>query len=262
MKKAKLSANAKTALTSALYPLFSLALIVALWAMTAARTGNDLLIPSVGSTFDELGVLLSKKETYVDVAATLLRAARGFALSFAVALLLAVVAAFLRPVAKLLSPVIAVMRSTPTMSVILLSLIWFNENLQFAPVLVTVLIIFPLLYSSFYTALTGVDKKLTDMAKVYKVPWLTRLVKLYVPSMLPTVFSSVRSTLSLTVKLTIAAEVLAQTKNSMGMDMQLANLYLDTPTLIAWTLIAIVLGAALEAIVYAVGRLCMRWKNA
>ena len=258
--KAKLTQTQKTAIVSLVYPLFSLALIFALWAITAAATGSDLLVPSIGTTFEGLFDLLRQKSTYVDVAATLLRAARGFVLSFAIALLLSVGAAFAKPFARILAPIVAIMRSTPTMSVILLCLLWTNT--QIAPVFVTVLIIFPLLYTAFYSAITGVDKKLVEMAKVYKVPFATRLLKLYIPSTLPAVFSSVRSTLSLTVKLTTAAEVLAQTKNSMGVDMQLANLYLDTPLLIAWTLIAIVLGAVLELAVFALGKLCMRWKNA
>lgn len=260
MRKTKLTQNAKTTLISLVYPLFSLALIFALWAATAAYTGSDLLVPSIGRTFEGVGQLLGEKQTYVDVACTLLRAFRGFVLSFAIALALAVVAAFFKPFARILAPVVAIMRSVPTMSVILLCLLWTNT--QIAPVFVTVLIIFPLLYTAFYSAITGVDKKLTDMAKVYKVPFMTRLFRLYIPSTLPGMFSAIRSTLSLTVKLTIAAEVLAQTRNSIGVDMQLANLYLDTPLLIAWTLIAVVLGAALELAVYGVGRLCMRWKNA
>ena len=238
MNKRKLSFDKKTALTSLAYPLFSLALILALWAATAAYVGSDLLLPSIGETFSQAGVLLADKKTYVNIAATLLRAIRGFVISFAVALGLAVASAFFKTLAKILSPI------------------------QTTPVLVTVLIIFPLLYTSFYTAVTGVDKKLVDMAKVYKVPFVTRLMKLYIPSALPEVFSAVRSTLSLTVKLTIAAEVLAQTRNSIGVDMQIANLYLETPTLIAWTIIAIVLGALLELAVFGLGKLCMRWKNA
>lgn len=260
MKKPLLPIEKKTDIVSLLYPLFSLALVFALWAITAARTGSDLLVPSISTTFDGLWDLLGQKQTYVDVAATLLRALRGFVLSFAIALALSVVAAFFKPFARIFAPIVAIMRSTPTMSVILLCLLWTNT--QIAPVFVTVLIIFPLLYTAFYSAITGVDRKLVEMAKVYKVPFFTKLFKLYIPSTLPAVFSAVRSTLSLTVKLTIAAEVLAQTKNSIGVDMQLANLYLETPVLIAWTLIAIVLGAILELIVYGVGRLCMRWKNA
>lgn len=264
MKIKKLTQNQKTAIMSLVYPLFSLAIILALWAFTAWRTDSELIIPSVGRTFEEVWKLLSQQggQPWIDIACTLLRAFRGFALSFAIALGLSLAAAFVKPLAKLLSPVISVMRSTPTMSVILLCLLWMHDNTQSAPVFVTVLIIFPLLYASFYSAITGVDRKLAEMAKVYKVPFLTRLTKLYIPSVMPTVFSSVRSTLSLTVKLTIAAEVLAQTKNSMGVNMQLANLYLDTPILIAWTLIAIILGAILELIVLGIEKLCMRWKNA
>lgn len=258
--KTKLTQEKKTFIMSLVYPLFSLALIFALWAATAAYTGSDLLVPSIGKTFEGVGQLFGQKQTYVDIACTLLRALRGFVLSFAIALILAVVAAFFKPFAKIFAPIVAVLRSVPTMSVILLCLLWTNT--QIAPVVVTVLIIFPLLYTAFYSAMTGVDKKLVEMARVYKVPFVTRLTKLYIPSMLPGLFSAVRSTLSLTVKLTIAAEVLAQTRNSIGVDMQLANLYLDTPLLIAWTLIAVVLGAVLELAVYGLGKLCTRWKNA
>lgn len=250
----------KNTIISLLYPLFALALIVILWAVTAKAVGSDLIVPSIGSTFEGLGQLLGEKSTYVDIAATLLRAMRGFVLSFAIALLLALAATFFRPFAKTFAPIVAVMRSTPTMSVILLCLLWTNT--QIAPVFVTVLIIFPLLYTAFYGEFTGVDSKLVEMAKVYKVPYFTRLTKMYIPIVLPGLFNAVRSTLSLTIKLTIAAEVLAQTKNSIGVDMQLANLYLDTPLLIAWTLIAIGLGAVAELIVIALSRLCTRWKNA
>ncbi len=67
--------------------------------------------------------------------------------------------------------------------------------------------------------------------------------------MMPTTLSAIQSTISLNLKVLIAAEVLAATKDSIGRMMQTAKLYLDTAELIAWTVVAIVLGALLESII-------------
>lgn len=248
----------KLDILSFIYPIFSVIIILSIWALTAHIVGSDLLLPSIRSTFNEIGNLLVNSQTYTDIFNTLKRSIQGFAISFCIAFVFSLIAVFVKPFSKIFAPIVAVLRATPTMSVILLCLLWTSSYVT--PVFVTVLIIFPLLYTAFYGAISGVDSKLVEMARVYKVPFVKRLTGLYIPSVLPQVLNAVRSTLSLTIKLTIASEVLAQTRDSIGVDMQLANLYLETPTLIAWTVIAVVLGAIAEAIIIIIQKLLVRWK--
>lgn len=144
------------------------------------------------------------------------------------------------------------------MSIILLSLIWFTAKIT--PMFIAFLIVFPMLYAAFYSAFTNIDKGFVEMSKLYKVSKWQMVSKFYVPYISPTFFDSIRSAISLNVKLIIAAEVLAQTRDSMGVMMQISSLYLDTSSLIAWTIAAIIISYLLEMIVIATKRLFVRWK--
>ena len=79
---------------------------------------------------------------------------------------------------------------------------------------------------------------------------------------MPSILSGVQSTLGLMVKLIIAAEVMSNTARSIGQSMSLAQMYLETDVLIAYTLVAIVLSAALEGIVALIKKYALRWNCA
>ena len=117
------------------------------------------------------------------------------------------------------------------------------------PLIVTFMTLFPVQYSAMIAASEAVDPRLVEMAKIYRVPTAKRVLKMYLPCMAPQIVEGVRSTLSLTLKVTIAAEVLAQTRDSIGVGMMQAQSFLQTDRILGWTVIAIVLGALAELFV-------------
>ncbi len=235
-----------------MYPLIALGAAIAIWAIVAAAIGVDLIVPSVGATMRALGKLLAQGSFYAAVGGTILRSAAAYAICFVAAICTAAAAARCKPIARLLAPIVAISRVVPTMSIILLAVLWFAP--QVAPIPVACVVIYPMLHTSLHAAIVGVDPQLCEMARAYRVPMRTQIRRLYLPEMLPSVWTAVRSTLGLTLKLIIAAEVLAQTRAGMGLHMQLSKVYLDTAQLFAWTLVAVALGAALEGI----AALCLR----
>ena len=82
---------------------------------------------------------------------------------------------------------------------------------------------------------------------------------MYIPQALPSVFTSIKSSIGLNLKIVISAEVIAQTADSMGLYMQLARINLDTAILLAWTVVAIVIGGIVESIVALVAKKVARW---
>jgi ABC-type nitrate/sulfonate/bicarbonate transport system permease component len=116
------------------------------------------------------------------------------------------------------------------------------------------------MYSGFFSAITGVDKELIEMSRTYKVPIKNRIFQLYLPQIMPSALDNMQSSISFTVKVIISAEVIAQTRTSMGIMMQLARGYLETAELLAWTLAAIALSYLLELVVYGIKKLVVRWK--
>lgn len=239
-------------------PIATLLLIIVVYAIVSKAVGIDMLVPSVPSIVKEFFSLFAKASFYESVGWTLLRAFIAYVSAFLLAALLSGVTYSFKPLQSALAPIVLIVRIMPTMSLILLALIWFDSFE--ATVLVAFSVIFPMLYTSFADALEGVDKDLIEMARVYGVSKRKQIFSLYLPQIAPNVFTAIKSSVGLNLKLVIAAEVLAQTAKSIGIEMQFAKLYVDTAQLLAWTAVAILLGTVFEKVVVLIEKKAVKWK--
>lgn len=239
-------------------PIATMVVVVIVYAIVSKVVGIDMLVPSVPSTLKQFFSLFAQKSFYVAVFWTLVRAFISYFLAIVLAALLAFSTYAFKPLRSALAPLIVLVRIMPTMSLILLALIWFDSFE--ATILVAFSVVFPMLYTAFADAFESVDKDLIEMARVYKVDTKTKVFSLYLPQMSSNIFTGIKSSIGLNLKLVIAAEVLAQTAKSIGIEMQFAKINLDTATLIAWTVVAIVLGALFEGIVRLIEKKAVKWK--
>ncbi len=246
-KSRQMKNKVKIILIDIAFPVLGLGMFLLLWFVMSKIINLELILPTPYNTIKSLFFLLSYNEFWVAVSNTITNSLISYCCSLLAAFLLAILGYIIFYVQKILNPIISILRSIPTMAIILLLLIWFNSKI--APMIISALVVFPLLYSSFNNALKQVSVELIDMSNYYNVPKFRQITYLYIPSMMPTMLSAIQSTISLNLKVLIAAEVLAATKDSIGRMMQTAKLYLDTAELIAWTVVAIVLGALLESII-------------
>lgn len=239
------------------YPLISVTLFVAVWSIYANIVNIEMILPKPAVTFNRFFTLFSEKSFWNAVGNTLWRTLYSFFISFTVALLLAVLGSIFRPIHKLAEPIITIIRATPTMSIILLAIIWLKS--ASSPMLIAFLIIFPMCYTAFYESIISVDKKLIELSTVYDVKKGDMVKDLYIPSITPTLFSIAKSAISLNIKVIIAGEVMAQTRNSMGNFMQISKIYLNTAELLAWSVMAVLISYILEALVDLIKRMVVRW---
>lgn len=238
-------------------PFVTLAIVAIAYTVASKIVNIEMIAPSIPAVCREFFDLFGKPGFYMALVGTLSRAAAAYAISIVFAALSATLTKVVRPLKNALYPIVLLIRVLPTMSIILLVLIWFDDS-NVSAVIVAFCIVFPMLYTSFCDAADGVDKDLVEMSDIYGVDAKTRMAKLYIPQMLPSVFTGIRSTAGLNLKLVIAAEVLAQTPKSIGLNMQLANVSLDTAQLLAWTVVAVVLGAVIEGIVALIEKKAVR----
>ena len=214
------------------------------WYVAALAIGKEILLPTPHKAFAQLVQFLTSENFYVSVAATLLHAVASFLASLILAFALAVVASLSKTVEMLLYPFTVILRVAPTMSVIFLAIIWISS--ADVPYLLVFLVVFPMLYTAFLSAIKGVDVDLKQMSKVYGVQKKHVLLHLYIPSVASAVYGQIASTLSFSVKLAVAGEAVAQGSMSLGFLMQKTKVSLETGQLIAYTVVAIVLGFLLE----------------
>ncbi|MBQ7713203.1 MAG: ABC transporter permease subunit [Clostridia bacterium] len=248
--------NGKRVTLNILAPLAGLAVFVAIWYAASAAIGIEIVLPSPTDTFRGFFSLLGQGSFYLAIGHTLGRSLLAFLVAFSLAVLFAILGRLSLFFRKAFRPIAVILRVLPTISVILLVLIWFRSAV--APYVITFLVLFPMLYTTVSDATDTVDKGLLEMTKAYRFSRTKTIFSFYVPQMIPSILTGVAITLSFAVKLTIAAEVLAYTGESMGRFMQQSSAYMETSMLLAWTLAAILLGFLLEGLVLCVRRIVMR----
>ena len=237
----------KRLINNIVYPILAFAILILIWLIAAKVKNKVLILPMPHIVFQRFFELLGHNDFYISVGWSLLRTLISFSISFVIAFLFAILGGLFNPFHKIMSPIVSVLRSAPTMAVILILMIWVDY--QYAPIYIGFLIAFPILYSAFYTAIVSVDKKLIEMTKVYKVDFFNKIKYLYLPSISNSIFDVSKSTISLTMKVVIASEVLCYVDLSIGKEMMASNLNFDITYLLAWTLAAIILSFLLEIFV-------------
>lgn len=227
-----------------LYSAAAVAIIIVVWIISYYSIRNDYILPSPSQSFSALIKCFVSREFWLSLSNTFLRTLCAFAISFLLAAALAALSAVCKPFKGVFAAIISLVRTLPTMAVTLMLLIWTNPLI--APIIVAVLVLFPMIYSQFSAAIDGVDGELLQMAKVYNFSRRDKLAKIILPQIAPAVLGEVGANLSLGVKLMVSAEVLCYTFHSLGGLMQQAKLYAEMPTFAALTLACVLIGFIFE----------------
>lgn len=217
------------------YSMISKFIIIFIWILLSKLINNEVMIPTIKSTLISLLNIARDESFFIIIRMTLLRSLVGFLISLLLAILLGILSNISKFIYNFMIPVLNFLKSVPTMAIIILALIWLNNNI--APMFVGFIMVFPILYETVLNGILNVDSKIVDMAKLYKVSKTTLIKDIYIPSVfinLKTVFTS---TLGLNLKMVIAGEALAQPKHAIGSNLQLQKLYLNTPGVFAWIII-------------------------
>ncbi|MDE6398279.1 MAG: ABC transporter permease subunit [Clostridiales bacterium] len=234
------------------YTFAGAAIIVAVWWIAAAAYGKPLLLPTPAQAVKELGRELSRALFWRSFLASVLRSVLAFVAACLLATLCAYAGKAFAPVRHILAPVVGVLRSVPTMSVILLLVLWVGGD--GTPLWVSGLVIFPVLYSGLSGALATIPRELEEAALLYGGRSAYKFFRVYLPLSAPAFLHVAGGAASLTLKLTVAAEVLAQTRNSIGLLMQQTRVYFQIGRLMALTVAVVLASLLLEWILYRIRR--------
>jgi NitT/TauT family transport system permease protein len=115
-------------------------------------------------------------------------------------------------------------------------------------VVISFLMALPIMYTNVLEGLLGMDKKLLEMAAVYEVPASRRIVYIYFSQLMPFLVSACSLSLGLCWKSGIAAEVIGLPLGSIGEHLYQAKIFVDTKTLLAWTVVVIAVSFLFERV--------------
>lgn len=217
---------------------------LAIWQLLDVTIDNRLVLAGPIRVAQALVEQIGQPDFWVICGASFGRIALGFLLSFVVGFLLALMSCRHRLFRDFVDPIISLLRTIPVASFIILLLIWVGN--QALTVFLAFFIVLPLIYTNMVTGFESVDRQMLEMARVYGLSRWRTFLYIYRPAFMPFLMSSTKISLGMTWKSGIMAEVLATPKPSIGKEMATARTFLDTPDLLAWTVVVMVLSFLFE----------------
>lgn len=230
-----------------------------IWEGVALYIDNSLLFPRVSEIFLSLKNLVASGDFTLILWNTLSRFFISIVFSLILAIIFSVASYRYEVIGFLLFPFIIFLRAVPTIAIIIVVLIW--SSVERVPIVVGMLILFPILYESILGGIKNVDKNLLKMSKVFKVPTKRVVRDIYIPSIYYSISSNIPSYIGLTFKVIIAGEVLSQESLSIGGEIFINKIYLESSNIFAWIIVVIVLNYLLEKGLKTINSRVCRWEK-
>ena len=224
--------------------ILSMVLALCLWQLAACLIDQKVLLASPIEVGRELFFFWQDAENAITVLNTFYHVVEGFLLALVVGMLLAVGSAKWQAVEVLLWPYVSMVKATPVASFIILCLVWVPTT--GLSVLISFLMVFPVVYTNFLSGIRALDRGLTEVGKVFGIHGKYRIFGLILPQMKPYLLAIFEIGVGMAFKSAIAAEVIGTPQHSIGKMLYTAKIYLDTPELLAWTVVLILLSVLLE----------------
>ncbi len=227
-----------------IYTISGAVLCLTCWEVFAQILNKPLIAPTLLEILLSIVNILTRKKSYIFIGTTLLRVFITLLIDFIIAFLLGLMAGLNKKIEDLLLTFENILRSLPTVAILLISLIWFKSNIT--PIFVASLIVLPILYRSITDGVKNIDKNLMEMSEDFNVSFFRKLFLLYIPSIKPFLLNALTLSIGFAIKVIVTAEVLSQPKNGIGSALYLAKVQLDTAELFAWAVISIVIAIVLQ----------------
>ena len=235
--------------------LLAVLLALLLWQLAAMLVNLPVLFVSPLQVLERLTTIWREPDFFLIVSYSLLRIALGFFSALVLGTLLAVLAGRFPVLRALLWPYVTVMKTVPVASFIIISFIWLNaDNLA---AFISFLMVFPTIYLNVLKGYESADRELLEMARVFRVPYVRRLRRIYLPAVRPFLLSASSVALGMAWKSGVAAEVIAITKHSLGGMLQEAKVNFAMVDLFAWTVVIVLCSFLFEKLVLALLRLAL-----
>ena len=223
-----------------------LLIYILIWYIAAIIVNKELLIPKPSTVLNTFLYFAGQKEFYINVLYSIGRICAGFILAIITGSLLAFLTSFVPASKRMVSPAISIIKATPVASFIILTLLWIKTT--YVPVFISFLMVLPVVWTNISQGFETADKKLLEMAFVYKMDFIKKIKYIYIPNCVSYFKSSVISGIGLAWKSGIAAEVICSPKFAIGSRLYSAKIYLETAELFAWTGTVVILSIIIERI--------------
>lgn len=135
----------------------------------------------------------------------------GFAIGSGLGLIFAIFVGLNKQAEAFLEPSFSAIKSIPSLAWIPLLLLWLGIDEASKITLIAIGAFFPV-YTNTVAGIQGVDRKLIELANVYRLKYHQQITQIVLPAASPSILTGLRNSLSLSWMFMIAAELIAATQ--------------------------------------------------
>ena len=168
------------------------------------------LLPAPSSLWQSL-VELAKGDLWQHIWTSTWRVFFGFFIGSGLALIFAIFVGLNKNAEDFLEPSFSALKSIPSLAWIPLLLLWLGIDETSKITLIAIGAFFPT-YTNAVAAIQGVDRKLIEVAQVYRLKYFQQIKEIILPAASPGILTGLRNSLSLSWMFMIAAELIAATQ--------------------------------------------------
>ena len=252
--------SAATGVKRWIWALIGIGLFLLLWTTASLRIGNAVLLPQPQSVLFGFIELLREGSLLGDVLASLRRVICGFAIASAIAVPLALLMAFLRPLNLLLSPIVSFLRPIPPIAWIPMAILWFGIGDPPSYFITALAAFFPIFINSFAGG-NAVRPEHVHAARSLGAGPRALFARVYLPSAMPMISMGLRIGLGQSWMAVVTAELIAA-QSGLGYMIQANRLSLETSLVLVGMCTIGLLGALMSVALEALERhVLIPWKQ-
>ncbi|ADK83145.1 ABC transporter permease [Sediminispirochaeta smaragdinae] len=140
---------------------------------------------------------------------------------------------------EITGPLIGVLQVIPPVALLILAILWFGFNGKPA-IFIASMAIFPIMVISVQHGIMNIDPKTLEMGETFRLTKRSMFLDIIIPSIRPSLTSGWRISLGLACKTMVMGEVLT-TPTGIGGALSQARMNLEPETVIAWTVITVLI---------------------
>lgn len=227
--------------------LGSIIVLFSLYELFSRIVDKAIILPSCLEIMNEVIVIVSRADFGDIVFSTLSKTLTAFVSVLTISLVLGILAGYFKGLALFLFPMVTLLRTIPTVSIIIIILIWFGREV--GPIFIVGLVVFPILYELISQSMNQVDADLRDVCYLFGGTPLEKFKALYYPQVLLSLYSGIQATLGLAFKVMVMAEVMAQSRLGIGQALNYEKTYLNMAGVLAWSILLMMIVLVFDAMV-------------
>lgn len=234
--------------------------LVLLWEMLS-RLGvfPAYQLPAPTTILETIRGMAQDGSLWTHIGITTFRVFVGFVLGTFVAVILGSLVGFYKKAEQLLDPLLQAFRSIPSLAWVPLFILWMGIGEPSKVTMIAVGVFFPV-YLNIVSGISGVDRKLIEVGKMYGLNTLQLIRRVILPAALPSFLVGLRSGLGLGWMFVVAAELMGASQG-LGYLLVLGQNTLSPETIIASIILFAIIGKLSDWILKMVQERALHWQD-